>query len=120
MLFVGTRSGQQRCVVKAAELSGGYHVFERWVPGSITNGEQILGNCRLKAVDEFDNEIHGLGEQLMDRASVKPDLVICLNPVENSVLLQECGQCNIPTIGIIDTNADPSSVTYPIPANDDR
>lgn len=120
VLFVGTRSGQDRCVVKAAELSGGYHVFERWIPGSITNAETILGSCKLSAVDEFDNEILGLEDQLQEHACVRPDLVICLNPLENTVLLHECRQNNIPSIGIIDTDADPSFVTYPIPANDDR
>ncbi|KAI9876139.1 MAG: 37S ribosomal protein, mitochondrial [Pleopsidium flavum] len=119
ILFVGTRSGQERCVVNAARLAGGCHLFERWVPGSITNGQQILGQCRLKVVDEFDRELQGFGEQLVDRAALKPDLVVCLNPLENYVLLHECGLNNIPTIGIIDTDANPTWVTYPIPANDD-
>ncbi len=74
----------------------------------------------MKVVDEFDREIEGLGEQLVDRASLKPDLVVCLNPLENYVLLHECGLNNIPTVGVIDTDANPSWVTYPIPANDDR
>ncbi len=119
VLFVGTRSGQDRCVVNSARLAGGCHLFERWIPGSITNGQQILGQCRLKVVDEFDQELQGFGEQLIDRAALKPDLVVCLNPLENYVLLHECGLNNIPTIGIIDTDANPTWVTYPIPANDD-
>ncbi|EON65166.1 hypothetical protein W97_04403 [Coniosporium apollinis CBS 100218] len=119
ILFVGTRAGQDRCVVKAAELAGGCHLFDRWTPGSITNGQQILGNCRMKVVDELDREIPDFEEQLLDRSVLKPDLVVCLNPLENYVLLHECGLNNIPTIGIIDTNADPTWVTYPIPANDD-
>jgi small subunit ribosomal protein S2 len=40
--------------------------------------------------------------------------------MENYVLLHECGLNNIPTIGIIDTDADPNWVIYAIPANDDR
>jgi len=71
-------------------------------------------------VDEHDQDIPGFEKQLIERASLKPDLVVCLNPLENYVLLRECGQHNIPTIGIIDTDADPTWVTYPIPANDDR
>lgn len=106
-------------MVKAAELAGGCHLFDRWTPGSITNGQQILGNCRMKVVDELDREIPDFEEQLLDRSVLKPDLVVCLNPLENYVLLHECGLNNIPTIGIIDTNADPTWVTYPIPANDD-
>ncbi|KAF2199754.1 ribosomal protein S2 [Delitschia confertaspora ATCC 74209] len=119
VLFVGTRPGQERAVVKAAELSKGYHLFERWIPGSITNGQQILGRCKTKVVNEKDEEVQGFEEQLFDRAALRPDLVVCLNPLENYVLLHECALNNIPTIGVIDTNADPTWVTYPIPANDD-
>ena len=34
-------------------------------------------------------------------------------------MLHECGLNTIPTIGVIDTDANPTWVTYPIPANDD-
>ncbi|KAF2500537.1 ribosomal protein S2 [Lophium mytilinum] len=119
ILFVGTRAGQDRCVVKAAQLAQGCHLFERWIPGSITNGQQILGKCRTKVVNEKDEEVPGFEDQLYDRSVLKPDLVVCLNPMENYVLLRECGDHSIPTIGVIDTDADPTWVTYPIPANDD-
>ncbi|RMY56649.1 hypothetical protein D0864_13617 [Hortaea werneckii] len=119
VLFVGSRAGQSRSVVRAAELSGGCHLFSKWIPGSITNGQQILGKCRKKVVDQFDTEQTGFEEQLHSKAALKPDLVVCLNPLENYVLLHECGLNNIPTIGIIDTDANPTWVTYPIPANDD-
>ncbi|CAA9962041.1 mitochondrial carrier protein [Pyrenophora teres f. maculata] len=119
VLFVGTRDGQERAVARAAELAKGYHLFERWIPGSITNGQQILGKCRTKVVNELDEEVPGFEEQLLERPVLRPDLVVCMNPLENYVLLHECALNNIPTIGVIDTNADPTWVTYPIPANDD-
>ncbi|MCJ1427836.1 37S ribosomal protein, mitochondrial [Sticta canariensis] len=121
ILFVGTRSGQEKIVVKAATLAHGYHLFERWTPGTLTNGQQILGRCSMKVVDEFDREIPALQAklELEERAVLRPDLVVCLNPLENWVMLHECGLNNIPTIGIIDTDADPTWITYPIPANDD-
>lgn len=119
ILFVGTREGQARAVVKAAELAGGCHLFDKWTPGTLTNGQQILGRCKKKVVNELDREQHGFQPQLKNSAAVKPDLVVCLNPLENYVLLHECGIHNIPTVGIIDTDANPTWVTYPIPANDD-
>lgn len=119
VLFVGTRDGHDRAVVKAAEMAGGCHLFDRWIPGSITNGPQILGRCGVKVVDEKDREVGGFEEQLEAHGALKPDLVVCLNPLENYVLLHECGLNNIPTIGVIDTDANPTWVTYPIPANDD-
>lgn len=119
VLFVGTRAGQARTVVKAAQMAKGCHLFSRWTPGSITNGQQILGACRKKVVNEKDEEIVGFQDQLEYKAAIKPDLVVCLNPLENYILLHECGLHNVPTIGIIDTDANPTWVTYPIPANDD-
>ena len=119
ILFVGTRNGQSRTVVQAAALAKGYHLFTKWIPGSITNGQQILGKCAKKVVDEHDAEVPGYAEQLHTTAAVKPDLVVCLNPLENYVLLRECGQNGIPTIGVVDTDCNPTWVTYPIPANDD-
>ncbi|KAJ5677654.1 uncharacterized protein N7477_003287 [Penicillium maclennaniae] len=119
ILFAGTRKDQKRSVVRAAQLAKGYHIFERWIPGALTNGEQILGHCETMVVNAQDQPLPEFKRDLADRPSVKPDLVVCLNPLENVVMLHECGLNNVPTIGIIDTDADPTRVTYPIPANDD-
>lgn len=121
ILFVGTRAGQAPAIVKAARLAKGCHLFERWIPGSITNGDQILAKCAIKVVDKDDVEItQGFEEKVENWKALKPDLVVCVNPLENYVMLHECGLNNIPTIGVVDTDADPTWVTYPIPANDDR
>ena len=119
ILFVGTRYGQDNIVVEAAKTAKGYHVFDRWLPGALTNGQQILGHCRLKIVNGLDEEMEDLRPYLVNQPVARPDLVVCLNPLENEACLHECGLFNIPTIGIIDTDADASWVTYPIPANDD-
>lgn len=52
-----------------------------------------------------------------------PDLCIFLNTL-NNVLLQHVGitesaKMLIPTIGIVDSNCNPSLITYPVPGNDD-
>ena len=119
ILFAGTREGQKRIVVQAAKLAKSYHIFERWIPGSLTNGQQIMGHCEMKVVNALDRELPQYQPTLEDHAALKPDLVICLNPVENEVMLHECGLHNVPTIGVIDTDAAPTRVTYPIPSNDD-
>lgn len=48
-----------------------------------------------------------------------PDLVILLNPLSNITAIRECALAHVPTIGIIDSDADPRIVMYPIPANDE-
>ncbi|KAI5304650.1 37S ribosomal protein, mitochondrial [Ascosphaera pollenicola] len=119
ILFVGTRKGQARIVVNSAKLAQGYHVFERWIPGALTNGQRVLSGCSLQVVDAKDRPVPNMEQHLENWPPLKPDLVVCLNPLENEPLLHECGLLTIPTIGIIDTDADPTRVTYPIPANDD-
>ena len=73
----------------------------------------------MRVVDEFDRLIPGYENELLERPVLKPDLVVCVNPLENHVMLHECGLHGVPTVGIIDTDANPTWVTYPIPANDD-
>jgi small subunit ribosomal protein S2 len=119
VLFVGNRPGQARIVINAAKRAGGCHLFQWWIPGTVTNKQQILGNCRTKIVDEYDTPISTNGEQTRETPALKPDLVVCLNPQENFVMLRECGEHGIPTIGVVDTDTNPTWVTYPIPANDD-
>lgn len=120
ILFVGTRKGQMDVVTKAARLSGACHLFTKWTPGGITNRDVILRDKELRMVDEQDQAVDGFDEHIRDRRPVVPDLVVCLNPLENYTLLYECGLASVPTVGVIDTDADPSWVTYAIPANDDR
>lgn len=121
ILFIGTRKGMEDAIVNSAKLAGGYHIFHRWVPGALTNGQQILGKCDVKVVDANDRELPRYSELLSmgNHTVMRPDLVICMNPIENQVCLHECGIFNVPTIGVIDTDANPTWVTYPIPANDD-
>lgn len=120
ILFVGNKKGQMEITARAAELAGACHLFTKWVPGTITNRDVILGKEELRIVNEKDEPAEGFERHLLERRPVMPDLVVVLNPLQNFVLLNECAQENIPTIGLIDTNADPTKVTYVIPGNDDR
>lgn len=118
ILYVGTRPGQEKALQLAAGRSGGYYVHSRWIPGTLTNATRIATAERVE-LDMGDNES---GRQLTERlkkTTVFPDVVVILNPVEQRPLIQECISKRVPTIGIIDTDSEPTLVTYPIPCNDD-
>ncbi|OAR02093.1 hypothetical protein LLEC1_06638 [Akanthomyces lecanii] len=85
----------------------------------ITNRDVILRNKGMKVVDGKDKELDDFDGFKNTARPLVPDLVVCLNPMENYTLLYECGLASVPTIGVIDTNANPTWVSYTIPANDD-
>ena len=81
--------------------SQGFHVADRWLPGTLTNKVQMFG------------------AQAVLNQRVVPDLVVFLNPLQNMAAIRECAMEHVPTIGIVDSNVDPRIVMYPIPANDE-
>lgn len=102
ILFVGTRPELQETIQRASGRLGsqGYHIGERWLPGTLTNRNQL-----------FQEETR--------EYRLIPDLVIFLNPLANMNAIRECAIQHVPTVGIVDSNADPRIVMYPVPANDD-
>lgn len=119
ILFVGTRNGQMEIVSRTAQMAGAYQLFTKWAPGTITNRDVMLDGHTTKVVDEVDDQLPDFERYDLKSRPMTPDLVVCLNPQENYTMLYECGLATIPTIGIIDTDTDPTWVTYGIPANDD-
>ncbi|KAF5386806.1 hypothetical protein D9615_001851 [Tricholomella constricta] len=103
IIFIGTRPDLRPVVQKAAERLGpqGFHVGDRWLPGTLTNKIPLFG------LDVVKN------------TKVVPDLVVLLNPLANMNAIRECAIEHVPTIGIVDSNVDPRIVMYPIPANDE-
>lgn len=103
IVFVGTRPDLRPIVRKAAERIGsqGYHVGEKWLPGTLTNKLEMFGPEAVK------------------NGGVVPDLVVFLNPIVNVHAIRECAIEHVPTIGIVDSNVDPRVVMYPVPANDE-
>lgn len=119
ILFLGTRPGQKMALEEAAKKTHGYYVSTRWIPGTLTNSTEISGVWEKHEVDFGDLPT---GRQLhADENSkiVKPDLLVVLNPTENRNALNEAMKTRVPTIGIVDTDSEPSFLTYPIPGNDD-
>ena len=95
VLFVNERSQFERLVQKAARDCGEYFVAPSWRGGTLTNSHMLLGTLRL------------------------PDLIIFLSVPPSKTAIKEAAMCNIPSIGIMDSDCNPNLITYPIPGNDD-
>ncbi|CAG8460522.1 14106_t:CDS:2 [Acaulospora morrowiae] len=108
ILFINTRGGGfAHATINAAKRCKQYQLTSRWLPGTLTNSQQILGHLTKKTDKDLLAKVH------------TPDLIVLLNPVENEIVLRESRQSNVPTIGIVDTDFNPMKVDWPIPANDD-
>ncbi|MEK7625740.1 MAG: 30S ribosomal protein S2 [Patescibacteria group bacterium] len=140
VLIVGTKRQAKGPVKQVAIDTNMPYVSERWVGGMLTNVATISERIkRLKdfeqkmdsgyfaskynklEVQRFQEEIDEMnflygGIKFMD---VKPGAVF-VSDVNNDInAVREARKLGIPIVAIVDSNADPSLVDYPIPANDD-
>ncbi|MCF7846888.1 MAG: 30S ribosomal protein S2 [Candidatus Gracilibacteria bacterium] len=139
ILFVGTKP--QTSLVLNALLAGKsqYLVDEKWQPGLLTNFKEIrkridhylnlksqfesgeIQKYTKKEISKYKKELeklemlyHGVGE--MRKA---PGAIVVLDAVVNRLAIEEATNSKIPVVAVLDSNADPDNVNYPIPANDD-
>lgn len=100
ILFVGRNRQFCHLIEKTAQACGEYAHTRYFKGGLLTNAPLLLGpGVRL------------------------PDLLIFLhtlnNVFESHVAVRDAAKMSIPTVGIVDTNCNPSLLTYPVPGNDD-
>lgn len=139
ILFVGTKRQAKDLVRDLAEKAGMPHVTHRWLGGTLTNFEQMHRSVRKLADLKAKRESGGYAvytkkeKLLIDREIARlqrlfegvvnldklPDMVFIVDTHKEESALREASRLNIPVVGIVDTNADPTVVDYPIPANDD-
>lgn len=140
VLLVGTKRQAQDTVKKLAEATGMPYVTERWLGGMLTNWNTIGG--RVKHLQDLENrmasgelankynklEVQRFQEEIdqmnllyggIKEMSNRPGAVFVVDIVNEANAVREATKMGIPVVAIVDTNADPSSVRYPIPANDD-
>jgi len=139
VLFLGTKMQAKTAVKEEAERCGMPYVTERWLGGTLTNFGTVrksLGKLEylesleadgkmdqfnkkeaLKLSKEKDKLLKTLGGiRTMDKL---PAVVFIIDTKKEYNAVREARKLNIPIVGLIDTNADPEEVDYPIPANDD-
>jgi small subunit ribosomal protein S2 len=139
ILFVGTKRQAQDKVADAAKRCGQYYVNSRWLGGMLTNWKTITGSInRLREVNDVlaNPDTSGRTKKellLMAREQEKleatiggikdmggqPDALFIIDTVKEDIAILEARKLGIPVIGVVDSNADPEFVDFPIPGNDD-
>lgn len=138
LLFVGTTPVAQASVRATAERLRQPYVTERWLGGTLTNFKVVSKRVeRLKKLT-LDREAGALGkytkkERLMiDREVQKmrvlfggiehmaqlPGALVVVNPIANGTAVREARRMKIPVVALMNTNANPAEIAYPIPGND--
>jgi small subunit ribosomal protein S2 len=140
VLLVGTKRQAQDIIRKVAEATSMPYVSERWLGGMLTNWNTI--GERVKHLQELENrmasgelankysklEVQRFQEEI-DQMNIlyggikelhkRPGAVFVVDVVHDVNAVREANKIGVPIVAIVDTNADPSQVQYPIPANDD-
>lgn len=139
LLFVGTKIQAKDLVRETATQVGFPYVVERWLGGTMTNFGVIknrveyfkdlerkkeageLEKYTKKERLELDKELERLRMKFegIKEMSRIPDVVFVADIKKDALAIEEARKKGLKIIGICDTNTDPTSVDYPIPANDD-
>jgi small subunit ribosomal protein S2 len=48
-----------------------------------------------------------------------PDILFVIDTLKENIAIEEATKLGLPVIAIVDSNSDPSHITYPVPGNDD-
>lgn len=139
ILFVATKKQAKDVIAEKAASVNMPYVAERWPGGMLTNFPTIrkavkkMANIdKLTADGTFSNlskrEILQISRQ---RAKLEKNLgsivdltrlpaaLFVVDVMKEHIAVKEAQRLGIPVFGIVDTNSDPNSVDYVIPANDD-
>lgn len=139
ILIVGTKVQIQSLVKDTAEACGMPYVNDRWLGGTLTNFKVISRRIKdlieheekrergeydhytKKERLEIDREIERLKKNFEGLKMMKelPTAVFIVDLDKNDLAAREARRKQIKSVALVDTNLNPESVDYPIPANDD-
>jgi len=131
---------EERKKAEEAGATGLFFVTQRWIGGTLTNFSEVSKN--YKKLKDLSEKLKNDAEKAKytkkevgdwDKTRVKlegfyggtqdllktPDAIFVIDSHMEDVAVKEALKMGVPTVGITDTNSDPTIVTYPIPANDD-
>jgi len=139
VLFVGTKKQSREIVAAAAQSVGMPYVTERWLGGMLTNFTTIKKSIKkMQGINKMltDGTLESVTKKeklLLSRKKDKleklfggieqlknlPSAIFIVDISHEHIALDEADRLGMKTFGIVDTNSNPQSVNFPIPANDD-
>ncbi len=139
VLFVGTKKQAKEIIAEKATSIAMPYVTERWPGGMLTNFQTIRKAVKKMAtIDKLtaDGTYSNLSKRELlqisrQRAKLEKNLgsiadlnrlpaaLFVVDVMKEHIAVAEAQRLGIPVFGIVDTNSDPNSVDFVIPANDD-
>ncbi|HKY74050.1 MAG TPA: 30S ribosomal protein S2 [Patescibacteria group bacterium] len=139
MVFVATKRQAQDIVREEAVAAGAPYIVIRWLGGTLTNWDQIKKSLdKMKKLkkdrEEGKLEMYTKKERVLidkdisrlerffggvESITAIPDALFLVDIHKEENALHEATTKGVPMVAIVDSNCDPTRVTYPIPANDD-
>ena len=139
VLFVATKKQAKQVTADKAQQIGMPYVIERWPGGMLTNFPTIRKAVKkMTSIDKMTKD--GTFDNLSKREKLQitrqrakleknlgsiadlnrlPSALFVVDVLKEHIAVAEANRLGIPVFGIVDTNSDPSSIDYVIPANDD-
>ena len=139
VLFVATKKQAKEIVSEAAQRADMPFVTERWLGGMLTNFSTIRKSIKkMQSIEKMLNDgtlanITKKEKLRLSREKAKmekvlggiaglnrlPQAIFLVDIMNEHIALAEAKKLGIQTIGMVDTNSDPTLVDFAIPANDD-
>ncbi|KAA6351349.1 30S ribosomal protein S2 [termite gut metagenome] len=139
ILFVATKKQAKQIIADKATVINMPYVIERWPGGMLTNFPTIRKAVKkMTTIDKLTNdgtyanlskrEILQISRQ---RAKLEknlgsivdlnrlPSALFIIDVMKERIAVREANRLGIPVFGIVDTNSDPTTIDFVIPANDD-
>src|ERR1035438_3326786 len=139
VLLVGTKRQAKEIVREAAASTNMPLCVDRWLGGTLTNYETVKRSiAKFKKYQQMEtsgemSKLPRKEESAIKREMTRmqrnfngiadmgglPGALFVVDIGYEKIAVAEAKRCAIPSIALVDTNSDPSLVTYPIPGNDD-
>ncbi|MCO6461846.1 MAG: 30S ribosomal protein S2 [Saprospiraceae bacterium] len=139
ILFVATKKQARDIVSEAAKSVNMPFVTDRWLGGMMTNFttirrsvkkmhniERMLGDATLTSVTKKEKLLMTREKTKMERVfggianlNRLPSAVFVVDIGHEHIAISEAHKLGMKTFAMVDTNADPNQVDFPIPSNDD-